>query len=566
MNPEQMLARIKTGLGGLTTTQLTTLAAAFAAVVGLVIGSAYFLNRPTYALLFSDMDPEAASQVVERLQADKVQYQLDGGGRAIRVPATKVDELRLQFASQGLPSSGRIGFEIFDRTQFGQTEFLEQVNYRRALEGEIARTISTIREVENARVHIALGKDSLFTERAEPAKASVILKLRSARQPAAATVTGIANQVAASVEGLRPEAVVIVDTNGRPLQRPVDDADEPLGGAQVERQQRLEKDLSQKVVALLEPVVGGDHVRVNVALQLRSASEEQTQELWDPTTAVVRSRQTTSDQGAGSSAGGVAGARGNMPQQAQAGATADSGPVVPQQTIGAAQAGPGGQVAAASVGGASRSAETTNYEISKTVTHTVRPRGDIARMTVAVILDNEQVRETAEDGTVTVTGKPRDPAELTKIQGLVASAVGLDESRGDRLTVENVSFTTPFVEAPEPTPVLEEYGPTLVEGGRVLGILLLVLTVLFGVIKPMVNRVFTVVPAAEMPLPTVTAATKTVEQLERELEQQMIDAANEAVSDKRRVPVLTKRLASETQKDPQGAARLVRSWLLEDRR
>ncbi|MGE3276344.1 MAG: flagellar basal-body MS-ring/collar protein FliF [Vicinamibacterales bacterium] len=572
MNPEQLLTRVKTGLGGLTTLQITTLLGVFALVVGLVIGSAYYVNRPAFTLLFSDLEPEAAQQVVERLQADKVEYELANGGRSIRVPLAQVDELRLRFASGGLPSSGRIGFEIFDRTQFGQTEFLEQVNYRRALEGEIARTIATIQEVANARVHIALGKDSLFTERAEPAKASVVLKLKTAKPPSAAVISGIANLVAASVEGLRPESVVIVDTNGRPLLRPTADEDEPLGGAQLERQQRLEKDLSQRVSALLEPVVGVDHVKVNVALQLRSDSQEQTQELWDPTNPVVRSRQTTSDIGASASvAGGIAGARGNMPQQAKDSPLPGQPPVVPPEPIAVAQ---GGGNALVVPGAATRSAETTNYEISKTVTHTVRPRGDIARMTVAVILDDQQVRETGQDGTVQVVSKPRDPKELTKIQALVASAVGLDEQRGDRLTVENVAFSVPFVEDVPPTPFVQRIAPTMMEGGRVLSIIAIVLVVLFGVVKPLVARVFGGGPAGalavagggETPLPTVTVTPKTVEELEHELEQQMINAANEAVSDKRRVPVLTKRLSAETQKDPQGAARLVRSWLLEDRR
>src|SRR5215211_6387358 len=137
-------------------------------VVAIVAGSAWWLNTPSYVLLFSDMDAEAAGQIVTRLKNLKVQYQLDEGGRAIRVPANRVDELRLELTSQGLPASGRIGFEIFDRTQFGATQFLEQVNYRRALEGEIARTIATLTEVSSARVHIAMAKDSLFGSRVQP--------------------------------------------------------------------------------------------------------------------------------------------------------------------------------------------------------------------------------------------------------------------------------------------------------------------------------------------------------------------------------------------------------------
>src|SRR5687767_1681178 len=171
MDPQQIMSRLKVLFASFHPAQLASLVAAFVLVVGIVIGSAWYLNTPSYGLLFSDMDPETAGEIVARLKTLKVSYQLDAGGRAIRVPMERVDELRLELTSQGLPASGRVGFELFDRTAFGATEFLEQVNYRRALEGEIARTIATITEVSNARVHIAMGKETLFGE-PRPAKAS----------------------------------------------------------------------------------------------------------------------------------------------------------------------------------------------------------------------------------------------------------------------------------------------------------------------------------------------------------------------------------------------------------
>src|SRR4030095_335353 len=235
---DALLERLKATASNFTTTQLATIAGAFVLVVAIVVGSAWWLNTPDYALLFSDMDGESAAQVVTRLKSMKVRYQIDPGGGAIRVPGSQVDELRMEFSSQGMPSSGRIGFEIFDRTAFGATEFLEKVNYRRALEGEIARTIATLSEVSSARVHIAMGKDSLFGE-PRPAKASVVLKLRGQRQLSSSSISGISNMVAASVEGLRPESVVILDSFGRPLARPQEDATDPLGAAQLDRQQRL---------------------------------------------------------------------------------------------------------------------------------------------------------------------------------------------------------------------------------------------------------------------------------------------------------------------------------------
>src|SRR5690606_6538935 len=252
---ESLVTRLKALGASLTTRQLISLAAAFVAVVALVGGTAWWVSRPTYVLLFEDMDQAAASEVIARLESRKIAYRLDPGGRGIRVPSTVVDRLRLDLSADGLPSSGRIGFETFDRTAFGATEFLEQVNYRRALEGEIARTIATIREVSGARVHIAMGRDSLCRGQ-RPAKASVVLKLRDGRSSLPpSTVIGISNLVAASVEGLRPESVVILDNAGRPLSRP-DAENDPLGGAHLERQQKLEADMAARVVALLEPVVG----------------------------------------------------------------------------------------------------------------------------------------------------------------------------------------------------------------------------------------------------------------------------------------------------------------------
>ncbi len=224
--------------------QLGTLAVAFVGVVGLVIGSSYYINTPTYGVLFSDMDQEAASSIVSKLKTQKIQYQLDEGGRTVRVPMERVDELRLQFASDGMPGSGHIGFEVFDKVAFGQTDFLEHVNYRRALEGELARTISSIGEVAGARVHIAMPQQSLFTGREQPTKASVILKLKNNRPLLPSTVQAITNMVSGSVESLRPEAVVIIDNFGRPLSR--QDTDDTTEGAPMERQQRIERERHER--------------------------------------------------------------------------------------------------------------------------------------------------------------------------------------------------------------------------------------------------------------------------------------------------------------------------------
>ena len=551
---EPLFSRLRALTSSFSGAQLATLAVTFVLVVGVIAGSAWWLNKPTFALLFADMDPETAGTIVTRLKTLKVPYQLDEGGRGLRVPADRVDELRISLTTDGMPASGRIGFEIFDRTAFGATEFLEQVNYRRALEGEIARTIGTISEVAGARVHIAMGKDSLFGE-SRPAKASVVLKLRSQRSLQASTVSGISNLVAGSVEGLRPEAVVILDSFGRPLARPEGQQDDPLGAAQVERQQRLEREMAQRVVALLEPVVGADKVRVNVALKLNPQTREETEERYDPN-AVVRSRQMSADASASAGAGTVAGARGNQAQSPVATATPADGQTAKAATtpVLVPQTGPG----------SSRSAETTNYEISRLTRHTIQPPGGVARLSVAVILDDDQTTTKGKDGALEVKRTPRKREDLQKIQGLVATAVGLEPDRGDQITVENVSFEEPVVEEPVTPTALEKYAPQLWEGSRILVIAALGLIVLLVFVRPLMARVG---GAAGRPALAVAGAgqpLRTVAELESEIEQQL--DASAAQIEQRKLPVLTKRVSALTSEQPDHVAKLLRNWMQESDR
>lgn len=559
MNPQHTLNRLTRLGASLTISQRVSLVGAFVLVVALVSGSAYLVNRQNYVPLFTDLDAESAGEIVDRLKTAKVPYELGAGGRTVRVPEDRADELRLELSAQGLPTSGRVGFEIFDKVTFGATEFVEQVNFRRALEGEIARTISTLSEVSSARVHIAVAKSSLFETREQPAKASVFLKLKGNRPLAPSTARGICTLVASSVEGLSPDSVAILDSSGRSLARPGDEPDGALTGPSVERQLSVERDLTTKLVGLLEPVAGPGSVRVNVAVRLNAATEEQTEERWDPNAAVIRSRQTTSDSTpVTGTIGGIAGARANMPD-----ATAATGqpPDVPKP-------------APADVRLAGRSAETTNYEISHTKRHTIRPHGDIARMSVAVILDDQMVVSTAKDGKVTRTYKPREQDELQKIQSIVASAVGIDTGRGDQLTVENVSFDERLLFQEEPKPSFwEAQKPQLTELGRIGGIVLLGLMAFFMFVRPVVRRALAAVPSAgpgsspdaAPALPGPTERAKTVADLEGAIEAEL-EAAELAVGgDRKRIPVLSKRLAGMTRKEPEQAARLVRAWLQEDR-
>lgn len=550
MNPEQLLAHFKRLTASLSTQQLLTLAGVFVAVVGVLVGSAYYINTPTYTVLFSDLDGESANSVVARLKTDKVQYVLDEGGRTVRVPAEKVDELRLAFTSQGMPASGRIGFEIFDRTAFGTTEFLEHVNYRRALEGELARTIGTISEVSSARVHIAMAKESLFTSETQQAKASVVLKLKGRKPLAPQTIAGITGLVAASVEDLRPESVVVLDTFGRSL-TPRADGDDEASGLNLDKQQRLERDLTAKVVAMLEPVVGEGRVRVNVAARLNADSTEETEESWD-SASVLRSKQSSSDIGATPAtvtnpAPAVAGARANTPPPA--------GTVV--QTI--APTGPGAP--------SQRLSESTNFEIPRRTRHTISPSGQVARLSVAVLVDDDRTTDTAKDG------KPAAPAarpaeQMKKIHDLAASAVGFDEERGDQLTVENISFDDNIADAPEVPKTMLQKVTTVVQSdqmqgaGRTLGVLLLSVLAFFLFLKPVMNRALApehTVSLPPVPAGAAIAAGAAVMPTVADLEGAVIDPASG--KDMRRLPALTREVAKLAEEQPESMARLVRSWI-----
>lgn len=567
MDPSQILNRLNALAAPFSRAQRITLGVTFLTVAALVAGGAYFLQVSSYRLLFSNLDAEAAAEVVARLQEQDVPYQIADGGSAIRVPGGRIDELRLDFAGRGLPASGRIGFEIFDRTTFGATDFLEQVNYRRALEGEIARTITSLAEVAEARVHIALAKDSLFVTDKQAAKASVVLKLRQQRQLAGGTARAIATLVAASVEGLDPDSVVIVDSSGRSLATPSRQNEQDT--ALVEEDQRLERDLTNRLVALLEPVVGSGGVRVTVSADLSRDSAEETEERWDPNP-VIRSRQVSGSTETFVAVGGVSGARSNTP-----GVTPDAGPA-----------------SAPMAGG--RGSETTNYEIGKTVRRSVRPGGSVTRLSVAVVIDDERVASTDQDGQIHYKAKRRDAGELRKIQNLVSAAVGYNPNRGDQLTVENISFeqVPEFAPAPAsmmpiplPLPVSwQPYIPTWNGAGRwavtiVLGVLgFFIVRVMLRRAIPLAAKVRAAV-ALPMALPSSPAASvagvaaavdtdlpRTVQELQAELDARLDTVSPERTFRVRGSTEVSRRVAAIAKSDPEDTARLMRSWLVEDSR
>lgn len=385
-------------------------------VVGLATVTAVTMATP-YEALYYNLGREDAAEVLEFLKKERVPYRLADQGRVVKVPRDQVYELRLRLAGTTMPSGG-VGFEIFDRSNLGVTEFVQNINYQRALQGELSRTIREIRQVEAARVHLVLPRESLFVEEQKEATASVILQLKTGRQLDKSQVEGIMRLVAGSVEGLLPEHVTVLDTRGTVLSQeaiqPTDDS--TLSAKQLKFKREYEHSLEQRLQSMLERVVGPRNVVVRAAVSLDFSKVEKTEELYDPDLAAVRSEHLVNaeEQGQKPVAQGVPGVAANVPE----GAGAQAGQAM--ETV------------------QSRTDDQTrNYEISKSVSHTRLPVGTVRNISVAVLVDGSY--EKGED-----EGKPRfvprSDDELQVYATMIRKAIGFDKKRGDQCEVASVAF------------------------------------------------------------------------------------------------------------------------------
>jgi flagellar M-ring protein FliF len=557
-----MSTEIQTGsnplkvLNALTFNQKISLAVLAVTVIAGITAMVYFVNQDEYQTLYSELGPEEAAVVVEKLQAMNVPYRLGNSGRSVEAPSDRLNELRLQLASEGLPQAGKIGFEIFDQNNMGMTEFVERVSYKRALEGELVRTMLSLKEIGQARVHLVLPKESMFEEKAEPTKASVIVKLRSGKALSEPAVSGIVHLVSSAVEGLTPDNVTVVDSNGRLLSGTKGRGEEALTGNQAELKIRTERELTAKVVNILEPVVGQGKVRADTSVMMDFSRAEQTEEKYDPQ-GVIRSQQKNEERSepsapAAGTAAGVPGTKSN-----------DANP--PPVFIPTGRNGSTG----------SRQSETTNYELSKVVRRTLQPAGQITRVSVAVIVDDAVRTETGTDGVPVRRSAPRGPEDLKKLNDLVGAAIGIDPKRGDTLTVENIAFEAPAE--------LQEVPPTFLDNLRPLarpalryGVLLVTfLLVYMLLVRPLSHRIFVALDEvgrasrAERALtagsapPSLAAAPRTVQEMEAALEQEPAGAFSPA-ADVQKADILKKRIAEFVQREPEKGAQVLRAWLTDE--
>lgn len=427
--------------------QRATLLAVVLATVGALLFLGQWAQQPEYKVAYTKLSESDASSVVAKLKELKIPYELADSGSTIRVPADKVYDTRLQLAAQGLPKGGTVGFELFDKVSFGLTDFAQKLNFQRGLEGELARTISSLSNVEDARVHIAIPQNELFVDREKPTTASVVLRMRPGADLSSAQIRGIVNLVSHSVEGLKPENVTVVDGDGVLLS---EDESESLATAgrtvgQRDAQMSYERSLQREVQALLDVVLGPGKAVARVSAALDWDQYEANSETYSPNGkgAQVRSSQESVERSDvplldGSTLGGiptypqdVRAPAGRVSPDASRPATGSPSPVATPQP-GEAVASDGTVAAATAQPRYEKRDTTTNYEISKLVERTVKAPGAVKKLSVAVLLDGQ-----VDDGTI---------ATITKA---VSAAVGLDTARGDTIAVSSLPFDRTASQAQE---------------------------------------------------------------------------------------------------------------------
>jgi flagellar M-ring protein FliF len=561
--------QIKKLIAGLSLRSRIYIVAAAVLVVAALIAFTNWRRERDFRPLYSGMSAEDAAAVVQKLRESGTEFRLAENGTSVLAPSSRVAELRLQMAGAGLPKSGRVGFELFDKTNFGATDFAEHINYRRAVEGELERSVMALAEVEQARVHVTFPKDSVFLESRQPAKASIMVKLRPGAKLVPANVTAICHLVASAVEGLTPESISLLDMNGNLLSRPrrASADGDPPSEAVLEYRQQIEKDLVAKINATLDPLLGPEKFRAGVSVECDFTGGEQSEESFDPSRSVMVTSQMTEDVSGTNLASGVPGTASALPR--------------PTSRPGASGA------------GTTRRTENIAYQTSRLVRRTRLPQGTVKRMSVAVLLD-QNVRWEGVGEKARRIIEPPPPERIKAIRDLVAAATGLSVDRGDQLIVESLPFeSTLSAERPAPPaapqppaapfalpPWLEQLilqrNPVLIGAGA--GALLLVLLAASFLIlrarrkRRRVQLAETVEagrPVAELPGPE--DVTNAEQQLEAKLaEQQAIKHRMEIEALKslklppvatKKAEVLTRHLVDSAKKDPVATAQILRTWL-----
>ncbi len=564
--------QIKRLLDSLTLKQKVWIGVVALASLLMVYGLVHWQQESDYKPLYTDLAPDDAGAVLAKVREAGVPYRLAQGGTTVLVPSAQVAEVRLQLAAAGIPKSGRIGFEIFDKTNFGASDFTEQVNFHRALEGELERSVMAINGVQEARVHITFAKDSIFTEQREAAKASVLVKLRPGVTLEPQNVVAITHLLASAVEGLSPDAVSVVDMRGNLLNRPRPAASTEDGTPSpevLEYRQAVERDLTGKIASTLDPLLGSGHFRSGVSAECDFSSGDQSEETFDPTKSVMTSSQKTEDVSGGSTSAGIPGTASNLPRPT-------SRPAAGRQPT-------------------ARRTENISYQTSRTVRRIHLPQGTLKRLSVSVLVDyGVRVQGTGVTAKRIVEAPSAD--RLKSIHDLVAAAIGLNVPRGDQLVVEALPFeSTLNPELPEATPsakkpsglpawldhlVQNRSGLLLDVGGAVFVLLLGLIAILFlrrraPAAATMNAQLGSPARAAgsykEIASDPMDEAARLMEgklheqQAIRERQaQEVLNSLKLPAVTTKKTEVLTKHLAEEAKKDSSTIVQVLKTWLHEE--
>lgn len=468
-------------------TRQLALLVGLAASIAMAIGLVQWVMKPTYKPLYGSMAPEDTNQVISSLEANGIDYSLDQRTGMVAVPAGQVHRARLMLASDGYPRGDGVGFESLYREQeIGLSSFMEQARYHRSLEAELSRTIGAMDSVRGARVHLAMAKQSAFLRQREQPAASVMLNLYAGRSLNDRQLAGIVHLVASSVPNLEAEQVSVVDQQGKLLSNQGSDPEFGYTQEQFRYRRQMEADYSQRIMDILEPILGPGSVRAQVAVDLDFTRIERTSETYAPDTR-VRSEQTSEETSSSASAGGVPGTLSNEPP-------IDTDVVAQQPGVAGADPAAATAQAAASVAPSRTSRRSTvNYEMDKTISHILETPGTLQKLSIAVVLDH--VDSTAEDGTVTRAALPQE--RIDEVTALVREAVGFNATRGDTVSVISASFVAPpAIEAPEVETSLFDQDWVWQVGKGLLALIVL-LTLIFAVLRPVMK--FSAVPIAPSP-------------------------------------------------------------------
>ena len=528
-----------------------------AALVAAIAVGVMWSRQPDYKVLYTNLSERDGGAVIQSLQQMNVPYKFAEGGGAVMVPAEKVHETRLRLASQGLPKSGTTGMELMDNQKFGISQFAEQVNYQRGLEGELARSIESIGAVQSARVHLAIPKPTLFVRERQKPTASVVLQLYPGRAIDEGQVAAITHLVSSSVPELTPKSISIVDQHGNLLSGT---SDRSMDATQLKYVQQVEQNYVKRVESILTPILGKDNVHAQVTADVDFSSVEHTDESFkpnqDPTKAAIRSQQTSeSNQQGASPVGGVPGALSNQPPAAAvAPVTTPQPPRTPGQPNPAQANQPAQNTQTAEKTGpsSSRRDTTTNYELDRTVRHVQQAPGGVKRLSVAVVV-NYRTKADAKGKPVT---EALSAKELAQIENLTKEAMGFSAERGDSLNVVNSPFTAENAKEPEP-PLWKQ--PQMIDLAKTgVGYLLLALLAMFlwfKVARPVLRKY------TAPPLPAPTEADATAEAVllppEEETNPEVLRLAAKYESDLALV-------RDAAQRDPRLVASVIKTWMAND--